>query len=39
MAPDHPLARHDVITPELLHDQNHITLKLLMVYASDSVFL
>lgn len=26
MAPDHPLARHDVITPELLHGQNHIAL-------------
>ncbi|MBY4893552.1 LysR family transcriptional regulator [Rhodobacteraceae bacterium N5(2021)] len=26
MAPDHPLARHDVITPDLLHDQDHINL-------------
>jgi DNA-binding transcriptional LysR family regulator len=26
MAHDHPLAQHEVITPELLHGQNHIAL-------------
>ena len=26
MAADHPLARHEVITPEILHDQDHIAL-------------
>ena len=26
MAHDHPLARHEVITPEILHDQDHIAL-------------
>jgi DNA-binding transcriptional LysR family regulator len=41
MAPDHPLARHDVITPELLHDQNHITLtrRFMVRTRLDQVFL